>query len=322
MPVEGGDPMWVMAISINPGAPLGGSITEYFPGTFNGTHFTAIDAAARLTDFSKDNYAGQFFHGIPPTEEQIYIGWASNWEYSQMVPTGQSEGWRSSMTVPRRTKLANVTRTGWNMMDQPYDLTPILDTPLATNTSLGNGSILIDYSTLESKAIYFQCNVSSIPNGTYSMGTLNFTFSSSSTQESISGGFFFGGDNPFWLSRGKTLGFSQSNPFFTDKFSVGNPINADGTFVLEGIIDRSILEVFLDEGRAVGTMTFFPEGVLDTMVLKTEGLNEGIVVSVKVWGLKSTWMGMASGEGIVVGNVTQRRNDTQVVRRNLGAKLY
>ncbi|EHL02573.1 putative Invertase 4 [Glarea lozoyensis 74030] len=288
MPVEGGDPMWVLTISINPGAPLGGSITEYFPGTFNGTHFTAVDAAARLGDFSKDNYAGQFFYGIPPTEEQIYIGWASNWEYSQVVPTGQSEGWRSAMTVPRRTKLANVTRVGWNMMDQPYDLSPILDSPLATNDSLGNGSIFIDYSSLDSKAIYFQCNVSSIPNGTYSMGTLNFTFSSSQTQESVSGGFFFGGDNPFWMNRGKVLGFGETNPFFTDKFSVGNPINANGTFVLEGIIDRSILEVFLDQGRAVGTMTFFPEGVLDTMVLKTAGLNEGVVVSVAVWGLKST----------------------------------
>jgi beta-fructofuranosidase len=81
MPVEGGDPMWVLVISINPGAPQGGSITQYFPGYFDGIEFTAIDGAARIADFGKDNYAGQFFYGIPETEEQVFIAWASNWEY-------------------------------------------------------------------------------------------------------------------------------------------------------------------------------------------------------------------------------------------------
>ena len=92
------------------------------------------------------------------------------------------------------------------------------------------------------------------------------------------------------MSRGKVLGFGETNPFFTDKFSIGNPVNADGTFVLEGIIDRSILEVWLDNGRNSGTMTFFPEGELDTMELRTAGLNEDVQVSVSVWGLKSTWV--------------------------------
>jgi beta-fructofuranosidase len=291
MPVAGSDEiMYVLAISINPGAPLGGSITQYFPGTFNGTHFTPVDDAARIHDFGKDNYAGQFFYGLPDTSEQVFIGWASNWQYAQQVPTGELEGWRSSLTVPRKAYLSrNETRTGWTMINVPYNLAPIYDTELANNSNLGNGSVLLDYSTLPSGAIYFQANVSNIPNGSVSMGTMNFTFSSSVTRESVSGGFFFGGDNPFWMSRGKVLGFGETNPFFTDKFSIGNPINADGTFVLEGIIDRSILEVWLDNGRNSGTTTFFPEGELDTMELKTAGLNEGVQVSVSVWGLKSTW---------------------------------
>jgi len=74
MPVLGGDSMWLMAISINPGAPLGGSITEYFPGTFNGTHFEAVDAAARIADFGKDSYAGQFFYGLPEEADPVFIG--------------------------------------------------------------------------------------------------------------------------------------------------------------------------------------------------------------------------------------------------------
>jgi beta-fructofuranosidase len=298
--------MWVLAISINPGAPLGGSITQYFPGSFNGTHFEATDAAARIADFGKDSYAGQFFYGIPEDEEQVFIAWSSNWQYAQQVPTGELEGWRSAMGVPRRTHLANVTRTGITMIQQPYSLAPIYDSPLAVNSSLGNGSVLLDYSSLSSGAIYFQANFSSIPNGTngtYSQGTVNFTFSSSYTHESVSGGFFFGGDNPFWMSRQKVLGFGDTNPFFTDKFSIGNPVNPNGTFTLEGIIDRSILEVFLDGGRNSGTMTFYPQGMLDTMALSTAGLNEGVEVSVAVWGLQSTWANVATN-GMVLGNIT------------------
>jgi beta-fructofuranosidase len=322
MPVLGQDsPMWVLTISINPGAPLGGSITEYFPGSFNGTHFEPVDGAARIADFSKDNYAGQFFYGIPGTQDQVFIGWASNWEYAQQVPTGELEDWRSSMTVPRRTHLVkNATRTGWALANVPYDLSSIYDTSLAKNENLGNSSVFLDYTNLTSGAIYFQVNVSSIPNGTYSMGTLNFTFSSSSTRESVSGGFFFGGDNPFWMSRQRVLGFGETNPFFTDKFSVGNPINADGTFTLEGILDRSILEVFLDQGRNSGTMTFFPEGALDTMELRTAGLNSETQVSVAVWGLKSTWAAAAT-DGIVLGNVTTPSNGTQSMKRSLNAEV-
>jgi beta-fructofuranosidase len=81
------DDMWLLAISINPGAPLGGSITEYFPGTFNGTHFEAVDGAARIADFGKDNYAGQWFYGQPDDELPVSIAWASNWQYTQVSNT-------------------------------------------------------------------------------------------------------------------------------------------------------------------------------------------------------------------------------------------
>lgn len=102
MPMENSsETMYVLAVSINPGAPQGGSIMQYFPGTFNGADFTPVDGAARIADFAKDNYAGQFFYGLPGTEDQISIAWASNWQYTDNTPTGD-EGWRSSMSLPRQ----------------------------------------------------------------------------------------------------------------------------------------------------------------------------------------------------------------------------
>lgn len=303
MPMDGANAsMYLMVISINPGAPLGGSAMQYFPGSFNGTHFEAIDGATRLTDFGKDSYAGQFFSGVPDTEDQVFIAWSSNWQYSQLVPTGPLEGWRSTMSLPRQTRLANVTRIGYDLISTPYDLSPLYSGKVVSNSAFGNGSLSVDYSAIPSGALYFKFNVSSIPIDGTAQGTLNFTFFASSTNESVSGGYFFSGDTPFWLNRGNTKGFD--NPFFTDKFSYNKPIATSGSFVLEGVLDRSILEVFLDGGEASATTTFFPVGSFDTMLIATAELNSTVVVLVEVWALKSAWADLASSDGIVCGNVT------------------
>ncbi|KAL8898325.1 MAG: hypothetical protein Q9207_006760 [Kuettlingeria erythrocarpa] len=279
--------MYLMQISINPGAPLGGSVAQYFPGVFNGTHFAPVDQAARLNDFGKDNYAGQFFYGVPSTSPQISIAWASNWQYSQVVPTGELEGFRSAMTLPRYNVLANITRGDYALVSLPYDLSPLYTTPtsIANSSSLANSSLLYDYSTtVPSGALTFNMTIASIPS-TNATGTANFTFLSSVTGESIRGGFYLGGDAPFFLNRGYIRGFD--NPFFTDKFSVNNLVSKDTqTFRLQVVIDRSIIEVFIENGIRSATNTFFAEGELDTLIISSAGLSPGVQVSADVYGLE------------------------------------
>ncbi|KAL8923572.1 MAG: hypothetical protein Q9208_004519 [Pyrenodesmia sp. 3 TL-2023] len=306
--------MYLMQISINPGAPLGGSIAQSFPGVFNGTHFAPVDQAARLNDFGKDNYAGQFFYGIPATSPQISIAWASNWQYAQVVPTGELEGFRSAMTLPRYNVLANTTRGDYTLVSIPYDLSPLYttSTSVANSSSLANSSLLYDYSTtVPSGALTFNMTITSIPSAN-ATGTANFTFMSSVTGESIRGGFYLGGDVPFFINRGYIRGFD--NPFFTDKFSTNNLVSKDTqTFRLQVVIDRSILEVFLDNGLRSATNTFFPEDELDILIISTAGLSPGVQVSADVYGLESAWTPVENTNGTVVGNVTMA---SQVVRRN------
>ncbi|WVO23391.1 uncharacterized protein IAS62_004743 [Cryptococcus decagattii] len=270
------DSAWVLTISINPGSPRGGSITQYFPGEFNGTHFTPFDSAARLTNFGKDDYAGQFFY-----DEPVSIGWASNWQYTNFVPTGE-EGWRSAMTLPRRNYLANMSTAGWDLVQEVYDLSPVVGDQLDTQQLVNKSS-----TATFTEGAYIDVNLT-IPDGASfaEYASLNFTISTNSTGETVKGGYFFAGPYSIavWLDRGDTKAFE--NPFFTDKFSTAPAHLAKR---LQVIIDRSVVEIYIDNGALVGTMVVFPEEPFTKLEVTTAGMPDESEVEFEVWDLKDTW---------------------------------
>ncbi|KAK2594612.1 Invertase [Conoideocrella luteorostrata] len=293
------DDVWTMVISINPGAPLGGCITEYYPGKFNGTHFEAFDSVTRLTDFGKDNYAAQFFHQASRDHDPVHMAWASNWQYTQTVPTAD-ENWRGVMTLPRQTYLTKTDRVGWKLVTKPYDLRPIMGETLAFNESHANNTMMVDFSKVDSNAVYWEVNVTGIPEHKIpSTATLNFTFLSPLTAEYVRGGYYLGGDTPFYLDRGGAKGFD--NVFFTDKFAV-NSLPHKGTWSLSGVLDRSIIEVFLNGGVDCATAVYFATQPLTLMTLSTFDLPQGVRVATRVNALQSVWAAMENNDGLVHGN--------------------
>jgi fructan beta-fructosidase len=115
LPVEGDTSRyWVLLVSINPGGPNGGSATQYFLGGFDGEQF-ALDTAfaqvlaeeeAAWLDFGRDNYAGVTWSDAPDGR-RLFIGWMSNWDYANVVPT---YAWRGAMTLPRELFLRNTPK--------------------------------------------------------------------------------------------------------------------------------------------------------------------------------------------------------------------
>ena len=93
-----------MFISINPGAPNGGSGTQYFVGDFDGKTFVSDQKEDQWVDWGTDNYAGVTYNHTPDGS-RLFIGWMSNWLYAQNTPT---ERWRSAMTLPRTLSLKDV----------------------------------------------------------------------------------------------------------------------------------------------------------------------------------------------------------------------
>ncbi|SIS83080.1 levanase/fructan beta-fructosidase [Salimicrobium salexigens] len=92
----------LVSIGDEPGFDAG-SRTQYFVGTFDGKTFEPGHEDVRWLDVGKDNYAGVSFSDVPASDgRRIYIGWMSNWQYANQVPT---HGWRSQMTLPRTLEL-------------------------------------------------------------------------------------------------------------------------------------------------------------------------------------------------------------------------
>ena len=98
-----GEEKWVLLVSINPGGPNGGSATQYFIGDFDGATFTTTQDQALWIDYGTDNYAGVTWSNTD--SKRIFMGWMSNWDYANIVPT---ENWRSAMTLARELSLAKV----------------------------------------------------------------------------------------------------------------------------------------------------------------------------------------------------------------------
>ncbi|SEI70219.1 levanbiose-producing levanase [Arthrobacter sp. yr096] len=110
MKVEGSTAKkWIMLLSINPGGIAGGSGMQYFVGEFDGTRFAPENAAApdaplnesQWLDHGADYYAANSISGAPG-DRPVLLGWMGNWDYAQHAPTTP---WRGSMAIPRELTL-------------------------------------------------------------------------------------------------------------------------------------------------------------------------------------------------------------------------
>ena len=109
MKAPDGSQKWVLLVSINPGGPQKGSATQYFIGDFKEGLFTPDDTMLRWLDYGPDNYAGVTWSNLPTDQDRnLWIGWMSNWDYAQVVPTST---WRSATTLPREISLFEVDGT-------------------------------------------------------------------------------------------------------------------------------------------------------------------------------------------------------------------
>ena len=252
---------WVMIVSLNPGGPNGGSGTQYFVGDFDGTTFhpaTAPDVTAWL-DYGPDNYAGVTWSNAPGNRK-IFLGWMSNWDYAQDVPTSP---WRSAMTIPRELVL---TKSG-DAFAVRSNLVPEIEDIVSESKSIPELTVEGSFDPDDEGSFDFSRSMTSL---SFEAKDVTVEFSNKRGQRIIVG--FDESKNRYFIDRSESgrTDFSKNfrGQIFAPRLSSAPKISC--TIVA----DVSSLEVFLDDGLTIMTSVFFPDEPLSTLHIKSPGLNK------------------------------------------------
>ena len=259
---EKGETKWILIVSMQSGAPNGGTGTSYFVGDFDGHQFVNSnkDNAQLWLDSGTDNYAMVSWSDIPKTDgRRLMLGWMSNWLYAQKVPT---ERWRSAMTLPREVQLVI---TNENM----YTLKSGIVTEFS---SIIDDSIALDISTLAAKN-----NTIDLPsNGVCKLDItskrnerLDILFTSNSN-DTLAVGY----DpvlNEWYIDRTKA-GDSSFYEGFAAKHTAKSQSNSE-SLALTLVLDHASIELFADDGLTAMTDIFFPKDGFNKMVIVSKNEN-------------------------------------------------
>jgi len=173
-------------------------------------------------------------------DRNILIGWMSNWNYANVVPT---EKWRSAMTVPRELKLIeqdNKKNTNSNINSNRFLLvsSPIKEFMNAF-TEIGSKENVIPnrIDLKEMKAADFEIILSNTYNEKLIVG-------------------YHADKKQFYIDRTKA-GVSNFNQGFA-AVAVAPRLSFAINMDLSILLDKTSVELFADGGRTVMTALFFP----------------------------------------------------------------
>jgi levanase len=256
VPVEGGGTRWVLFVSINPGAPLGGSAVQYFVGTFDGRRFEAEGGATRLADFGQDFYALQTFANVDGSP--VAIAWMSNWLYCNDVPASPSRG---AMTLPRRLTL--LRRAGdWRLLQMPVPLDTVAGAAILSGSRPRCTGTLAGAALPPGDAIEVALRFEADPGTILSVRLFN------AAGEILIASFDAGTYPGFVVDRSGTRGFRHR--YMVDRAIWAAPQGTTATD-MRLIIDRSSIELFGMNGEASGTMLQYFASPPDRLEVVADG---------------------------------------------------
>ncbi|WP_299109250.1 glycoside hydrolase family 32 protein [uncultured Winogradskyella sp.] len=261
--VDGSDETkWVLIVSINPAGPNGGSATQYFIGDFNGKSFELDkkfskqlneDNAVWL-DYGRDNYAGVTWSNIPETDgRKLFIGWMSNWEYARDVPTFK---WRSTMTIARELKLKS-NKDKFILHSLPVDELNSYSNKTIKKDKIESSDIkkLLNDSDLDMAKLNLEFELNDLKEETY-----NISFYNKEGDTLIIG--LNNLDNKFFINRQKSgkVDFSEK---FAPNTSTVSMQKGMKSLKFQILLDKTSIEIFLNDGEIVMTELFFPNYPLE-----------------------------------------------------------
>jgi fructan beta-fructosidase len=261
LPLPGGGTKWVLLISSgNPKEQYRGQ--QYFLGQFDGKTFTPDQAYHEPTylDFGKDFFAAVTF-GNAPDNRRILVGWTNDWAYARDVPTG--DVWRGNFAVPRELSLRR-TAAGIVLAQQPI-------------AELRRGSketISLKNKALKAGAAGFEVPFRgesydlelTVEPGKANLITLN-VLQSDAEKTALR---YDVAKQELTLDRTKS-GNVAFNPGFAATLETARVPLQNGQLKLRLLVDKSVVEVFAQDGETTLTDLVFPQQHSGRITLAADG---------------------------------------------------
>lgn len=274
LPIEGTkEKKWVLICNLNPGGPFGGSAAQYFVGSFDGKKFVnESPTQTKWLDWGKDNYATVTWSNAP-AGRCIALGWMSNWQYANNVPTTQ---YRSANTLARDLTLYRVGGELY-LKSKP--------SPEIKKARVEEKKI----PTFEVKGNYEVVSLLADNKGAYEIemaienkGTSKIDFSLMNEKGEKVAMYYDVVRKQFVMDRSASgiVGFSRDFPAVTVA-----PVRNTDQIHLRLFIDRSSVEAFGEEGEYVMTNLVFPAEPYNRMVFSSDK-GSYIVKSMNVYRLQ------------------------------------
>lgn len=247
IPVEGTrEKKWVLICNLNPGGPFGGSAAQYFVGSFDGKKFVnESPTQTKWMDWGKDNYATVTWNNAPDGR-CIALGWMSNWQYANNVPTRQ---YRSANTLARDLTLY---REGQELY---LKSTPSSEVKKARGKKVSIPSFRVSekheiVNLFEEKQGAYEVEIL-IQNA----GASKIAFCLLNDKGEKVSMYYDLNRKQFVMDRSEsgTVDFSKDFPAVTVA-----PANVDKELTLRLFVDRSSIEAFGEDGKFVMTNLVFP----------------------------------------------------------------
>ncbi|KAK5050873.1 hypothetical protein LTR84_003432 [Exophiala bonariae] len=283
----------LLMISSSSGSPLnGGSVTRYFPGRFNGTHFQPINHRTdRFIDFGPDNYASQFFFGFPAGSPVVSLGLAANLRETTSLPQ------TSILIGPRESYLIYGPSEGdLSYFSRPLSLDSLRGETIANfSASQQLADHAVPYHGSEAVLVEVRLDMQP-PDDEVVELNLDFTFRSSRGPEDeyiMCTAVFRTWAADFGCARSRGIVKSSNDISPLDQMSIRevlpllpfhNP--AVRRWEVQAIMDRSILELYLNDGVAAGTITYNSKESFDLVHFHSRSIPDWVTLTVTVQELR------------------------------------
>lgn len=260
LPVEGSrEKKWVLICNINPGGPFGGSAAQYFVGSFDGKTFVnESPVQTKWMDWGKDNYATVTWNNAPDGR-CIALGWMSNWQYANNVPTRQ---YRSANTIARDLTLYKAGGEFYLKSTPSREMKQARGEKVSVPSFKVTDSYKIESLLKDNNGAYeIEMEIQVADASKISLNLQNEKGEQVSMYYDLL-------RKQFVMDRSKSgkVDFSNDFPAVT-----AAPVHAGKTLRLRLFVDRSSIEAFGEDGKFVMTNLVFPSSPYNQMSFGTEG---------------------------------------------------